>query len=47
MPIQRIKRNGSYGYRWGTSGKVYATKAQALRQARAIEASKSKQKKGR
>ena len=35
MPIQEV--NG--GYRWGKSGKVYPTKAQAAKQARAAYAS--------
>lgn len=32
MPIQRVKG----GWKWGKSGKVYPTKAGALRQMRAI-----------
>ena len=35
MPVQKV--NG--GYRWGKSGKVYKTKAQAEKQGRAIYAS--------
>jgi len=35
MPIRKVKG----GYKWGTSGKVYPTKAGAQRQARAIHAS--------
>jgi len=34
-PVHKIKS----GYRWGKSGKIYPTKAQAQRQARAIYAS--------
>lgn len=35
MPVQRVKG----GYRWGKTGKVYPTKAEAERQGRAIRAS--------
>tara|TARA_R100001015_G_scaffold4266_1_gene1525 strand:+ start:402 stop:545 length:144 start_codon:yes stop_codon:yes gene_type:complete len=35
MPVKKVKG----GYRFGKSGKVYKTKAQAERQARAIYAS--------
>jgi len=35
MPVHKVKG----GYKWGKSGKVYKTKAQALKQARAIYAS--------
>lgn len=35
MPVRRVKG----GYKWGESGKVYPTKAQALQQARAIYSS--------
>lgn len=38
MPVQKVKG----GYRWGSSGKIYPTKAQAEKQGRAIEASKHK-----
>lgn len=41
MPIIRTKK----GYKWGTTGKVYPTKKEAIRQARAIEASKNKRRK--
>ena len=41
MPVHKVKG----GYKWGSSGKVYPTKAQALRQARAIYASGYKKKK--
>lgn len=34
MPVQKVRG----GYRWGNSGKVYKTKAQAERQGRAIYA---------
>ncbi len=35
MPIKKVKG----GYKWGESGKVYPTKAQAAKQARAAYAS--------
>lgn len=35
MPVRKVKG----GYKWGSSGKVYATKAEAERQGRAIRAS--------
>lgn len=35
MPVRRVKG----GYRWGSTGKVYKTKAEAERQGRAIRAS--------
>jgi hypothetical protein len=38
MPVQKVKG----GYRWGKHGKVYLTKEGALRQGRAIEASKAR-----
>lgn len=38
MPVRKV---GSR-YQWGTHGKKYPTKAQALRQGRAIYASKRK-----
>lgn len=41
MPVQKVRG----GYRWGASGKVYKTKAEAERQGRAIHASKRRRKK--
>lgn len=41
MPVRPVKG----GYRWGKSGKTYPTRAQALKQARAIYASGYKKKK--
>jgi len=35
MPVHKVKG----GYRWGKSGKIYKTKKQAEKQARAIYAS--------
>jgi len=35
MPVRKVKN----GYQWGSSGKVYKTKAEAERQGRAIYAS--------
>jgi hypothetical protein len=43
MPVKRVKG----GYKFGSSGKTYATKAGAERQARAIYASGYKPKKGK
>jgi len=40
MPVRKVKG----GFKWGTTGKVYPTKAEALKQGRAIEASKHKKK---
>ena len=41
MPVRKVKG----GYRYGKTGKVYPTKAQAAKQGRAIHASKNKRKK--
>jgi hypothetical protein len=38
VPVHRVKG----GYKWGKTGKVYPTKAQAQRQARAIYAAKKR-----
>lgn len=45
MPRHKVKG----GYRWGSKGKVYPTKAQADRQGRAVYASgyKGKKKRGK
>lgn len=43
MPVRKVKG----GYRWGSSGKVYRTKAEAARQGRTMRTSgKSRPKKG-
>jgi len=48
MPLKRCKTStGKSGWKWGDSGKCYASKAAAMKQARAIEASKARQKKGK
>ena len=39
MPVRKL---GTNKYRWGQKGKVYPTKAQALRQGRAIIMSQKK-----
>lgn len=39
MPVRKVK---SGGFRWGTKGKVYPTKAQALKQGKAIIISQKK-----
>lgn len=41
MPVRKV--NG--GYQWGTSGKVYPTKAQAQAQGRAAYANSYREKK--
>lgn len=43
MPVRKVKG----GYKWGTTGKVYSTKAEAERQGRAIRASGYGKKKGK
>lgn len=40
MPVQKVPG----GYRWGQSGKVYPTQAQAERQGRAIHAAGYREK---
>ena len=42
MPVRKVKG----GYRYGSTGKTYPTKAQASKQGRAIRASQSRRKKG-
>lgn len=42
MPIQKIRREGRVGYRWGRSGKIYwgpGGRAKAVLQAQAAYAS--------
>ncbi len=41
MPVRKVGN----GYRYGTKGKIYPTKAQAARQGRAIRASQAKKSK--
>jgi hypothetical protein len=43
MPVTKVKG----GYRWGRTGKVYPTKAQAERQGRAVKANQARAKKRR
>lgn len=40
MPVRKVKG----GYKWGTKGKVYRSKAKALRQGRAIKAAQNRKK---
>jgi len=40
MPVRRVQG----GYRWGTSGRVYKTRAAAERQGRAISMAMKKKK---
>lgn len=43
MPIMKCKLpNGKMGYKWGKSGKCYASKAAAEKQGKAIKASENK-----
>lgn len=43
MPVRKVDG----GYRWGKTGKVYKTRAEAERQGRAIEAAKAAARKKR
>jgi len=46
MPVHKAKGpRGGKGYQYGTSGKVYPTKAGAVAQARAIRANQANAKK--
>lgn len=46
MPVHKAKGpRGGMGYQYGTTGKVYPTRAQAVRQAQAIKASQAAAKK--
>ena len=40
MPVRKTKG----GYKWGSTGKTYKTKAKAARQGRAIKAAQQKRK---
>lgn len=45
MPIHRVMKNGKIvGYQWGSSGKVYRTKKDAIKQQAAAHASGYKNK---
>jgi hypothetical protein len=39
MPVQRVTKNGKTYYKWGQSGKLYPTRAEAEAQGRAAYAS--------
>ena len=46
MPIHRVTKDGkTVGYKYGTSGKTYPTRAQAVKQAQAIHAAGYKEPK--
>jgi hypothetical protein len=46
MPIRKVTGpRGGKGYQYGTTGKVYPTRAGAVRQAQAIKASQAATKK--
>jgi hypothetical protein len=48
MPIHKATGpRGGKGYQYGTHGKVYPTRAQAVRQAQAIKASQARAIKGK
>ncbi len=38
MPVRKVRG----GYRWGSRGKVYKTRAEAARQGRAVKAAQSR-----
>jgi hypothetical protein len=40
MPVHKVKG----GFKWGTHGKVYKSKAKAAKQGRAIKASQARRK---
>ena len=42
MPIQRCTINGKQGWKWGSSGKCYISKASAEKQGKAISISKAR-----
>ena len=42
MPVHKVKG----GYKYGTTGKVYKSKAKAIKQGQAIAISKKKKKRG-
>lgn len=42
MPVRKVKG----GYRWGSKGKVYKSKAKAAKQGRAIKAAQHRRTKG-
>ncbi len=47
MPLKPCTKNGKQGYKWGDNGVCYTgpnAKEQALKQGRAIEASKTRKK---
>lgn len=41
MPVRKVKG----GYRYGTKGKIYKTRAKAVRQGRAIKANQARRRK--
>jgi hypothetical protein len=45
MPVHKaIGPRGGRGYQYGTTGKVYPTRAEAVKQARAIKANQARSK---
>jgi hypothetical protein len=48
MPVHKSYKQGEMvGWRYGRTGKVYPTRAQAVRQAQAIRASQSRKQRSR
>lgn len=48
MPVHKATGpRGGKGWQYGTTGKVYPTRQQAVKQAQAIKASQSREKKGK
>ena len=43
MPVRKVEG----GYRWGSTGKVYKSKAKAMRQGRAVKASQAKRRRNK
>ena len=47
MPIRKIKKGGKTAWQWGTTGKGYKRKSDAVKQMKAIYASGWKEKGGK
>lgn len=45
MPVRKVIKNGQPGYQYGTTGKVYRSRAKAEAQGRAIRASQARRAK--
>ena len=42
MPVRKVKTKSGVGYKWGTKGKVYKSRAKAEAQGKAIRASQKR-----